>query len=207
MLVAMATWLSPSVGFTQTQARPTVAATPMLAPGDMVRITVFRNADLTGEFPIAADGSISHPLYREIKVTGVPMNVVEDRLRAFISKFETTPAFVVVPLIRIVVGGEVRTPAVQTVPIGTTISQAIALAGGPTDRANLEQVELTRQRATQLLDMRNPASDAAYSLVSSGDAIIVGRSHSVMREVIAPAATVAAALLGTVNIVLQLTRH
>src|SRR5205085_2341857 len=81
----------------------------LLAPGDIVRIAVWRNAELSGEFVIGPDGSITHPLYREVKAAGVPVAEVERRVAVFLARYgEANPAFTVTALIRIFVGGEVR---------------------------------------------------------------------------------------------------
>src|SRR5688500_3819794 len=68
-----------------------VSAPTILQPGDAVRITVFRQPELSGEFWIAADSSIRHPLYQAVKVAGVPLSVVEARLAAFLRSYQETP--------------------------------------------------------------------------------------------------------------------
>src|SRR5205814_4955267 len=70
----------------------------VLAAGDVIRIEVWRNKELSGDFPIAADGSITHPLYRELKVAGVPLPTVEQQVRTFLSRYESNPSFVLFPL-------------------------------------------------------------------------------------------------------------
>src|SRR5205085_5090299 len=90
----------------QTQAG--VTSSFVLAPGDVIRIEVWRNKELSGDFPIAADGSITHPLYRELKVAGVPLPAVEQQIRSFLSRYESNPSFVIFPLFRIIVAGELR---------------------------------------------------------------------------------------------------
>ncbi|MEO7501028.1 MAG: polysaccharide biosynthesis/export family protein, partial [Gemmatimonadaceae bacterium] len=52
-----------------------------LNPGDQIRIVVWRNPELSGDFTVAANGTLNHPLYREIQVTGIPLTAVEERLR------------------------------------------------------------------------------------------------------------------------------
>src|SRR6476661_3509710 len=122
------------------------AAVDGLNPGDQVRIAVWRNPELSGDFTVAANGTLTHPLYREIQVTGIPISAVEDRLRTFLSRYTTNPQFVISPLVKVVVSGEVRTPNVLSVPPETTVAQAIVLAGGPTAAAQLGHVRLLRDR-------------------------------------------------------------
>src|ERR1700736_1850648 len=54
------------------------ATTATLSPGDVVRIVVWRKPEFSGDFVVAPDSSITHPLYREVKVVGVPLHVVEE---------------------------------------------------------------------------------------------------------------------------------
>jgi polysaccharide export outer membrane protein len=148
-----------------------------LNPGDEIRIVVWRKPEFSGDFPIAANGTITHPLYREVQVTGVPLSVVEDRLRTFLTRYETTPQFVIQPLVRIIVGGEVRTPNIYSVPPETTIAQAIALAGGANDRAELRQVSVIRDKQAIKFDVSRPESDAGVLQIRSGDQILVVGAH------------------------------
>src|SRR3954462_8405331 len=50
-----------------------------LNPGDVLRIEGWQQKEYSCECPISADGSITHPFYRELKVTGIPLSEVESR--------------------------------------------------------------------------------------------------------------------------------
>src|SRR5438105_2451010 len=65
-----------------------------LSAGDVLRITVWRQPEMSGEFVVGADGSILHPLYRTIRVANLPLSTVEDRVRTFLARFESNPEFV-----------------------------------------------------------------------------------------------------------------
>jgi polysaccharide export outer membrane protein len=189
----------------QTQAGMTPGF--VLAPGDVIRIEVWRNKELSGDFPIAADGSITHPLYRELKVAGVPLPAVEQQVRTFLSRYESNPSFVLFPLMRVIVAGEVRQPNIYTVPPGTTVAQAIAMAGGPSDRGRLDRIQLLRRSGSTMLDVTRPEAGAASVEVNSGDQIIIGRRRSIMQDVIAPSAGILAALAAVTGVIIQLSRH
>lgn len=165
-----------------------------LNPGDQIRIIVWRKPEFSGDFPISANGTITHPLYREVQVTGVPLSVVEDRLRTFLTRYETTPQFVIQPLVRIILGGEVRSPNIYSVPPETTIAQAIALAGGATERGEMRQVRVVRDRQDIKMDVSKPDSDAGILQIRSGDQILVGRARQSILQYISPiTSTIAAA--------------
>ena len=179
----------------------------VLSPGDVIRVDVWRSKELSGEFPIAADGSITHPLYREMKIAGVRLGIVEDQFRTFLSKYESNPAFTLTPLLRVIVAGEVRQPNIMTVPAGTTVAQVIAMAGGPTERARLEGVQLVRQANRQMINITRPEAAAMNVFVNSGDEILVPRRRSIMQDVIAPSSSILAALAALTSVIIQLNRH
>lgn len=64
-----------------------------LAPGDQIRITVWRKPEMSCDCVVAGNGTIIHPLYREIQVIGVPLATVEDRIRLFLARYEQNPQF------------------------------------------------------------------------------------------------------------------
>lgn len=173
----------------------------VLHPGDMVQITVWRHPEFSGEFPIDATGAISHPLFRTIHVAGVPLATAESELRAYLQKYDAEPAFTFVPLLRIYVLGEVRQPNTLTVPAGTTIAQAIALAGGPTDAAELARVTMVRDSATTVLNFTRPDIAMGRLAVHSGDEILVPKATSFWRDDLAPIASLVAAAVSIANLV------
>jgi protein involved in polysaccharide export with SLBB domain len=203
-LLALALWLTPLTGLAQSRAAD--SSPTVLAPGDVLRITVWRKPEFSGEFLVAPDGSITHPLYRELKVAGIPFSAVDERVRVFLARFEANPAFVLAPLLRVVVGGEVRQPNVYTVPPGTTVAQVIAMAGGPTERGRLDRVRVARGRSIHVVDLTRVDADASYSEVRSGDQVIVERTRNVLRDYLGPASSVVGALAALTSIVIQVTR-
>ena len=146
-----------------------------LQPGDSVRLLVWENPQYTGNFMITADSVLSHPLLDSVKVVGLPIREVSRRLVAKIAQEQKNPRVLLAPFFRVVVGGEVVQPRLYMLPDGTTISQAIGVAGGPTDRGKLGSVRVIRGGRTLHLDLNDPGSDAARMPVFSGDQIRVGR--------------------------------
>lgn len=182
------------------------AASATLAPGDLLRITVWRHPEYSGDFIVAPDGSVTHPLYREIKVAGIPLPEVDDRIRTFLSRYETNPAFVISPLLRVFVGGEVRQPSVYTVSPGTTVAEVIALAGGPTDRGRLDHVRLVRRQSEETLDLTRLDTRATTLEARSGDQLLVDRRRNFFLDVLAPSSSVFAATASVASIIIQLRK-
>ena len=163
-----------------------IAPVEGLNPGDQVRILVWRNTELSGDFTVAANGTLMHPLYREVQVSGIPMSAVEDRLRTFLTRYTTNPQFVISPLVRVIVSGEVRTPNVLSVPPETTVAQAIVLAGGPTANAQVNHMRLLRDRQEIIVDLSRADSQAASLQIRSGDQILVPTKRNILRDYIGP---------------------
>lgn len=177
-------------GSAMAQSSPTATADIVLRPGDALRITVWRKPELTGQFTIAYDGSIAHPLYRAVRVTGMALPALEGRLRTFLEQYEETPQFVLEPLLRVAIGGEVARPNLYTLGPETSISQAVALAGGATERGHPDRVRLTRRGTTRTIDLTNTEAGSSQLPIESGDEIVVERRRAVFREVITPVITI-----------------
>ncbi|MEO6210344.1 MAG: polysaccharide biosynthesis/export family protein [Gemmatimonadaceae bacterium] len=172
----------------------------MLHPGDSVKVLVWRNPELSGGFLVADDGTVRHPLYQAVHVAGIPLDSVQAHFGAFLSQYATNPQFVVQSEFRIVVRGEVRSPAIYTVPLETTLGGAIAAAGGPTSDAQLRKVTLVRDQHTYQLDLSDPAAPWTASPIRSGDQIIIGRKSNLFFGTILPLITAGAALASLISV-------
>lgn len=172
-----------------------------LQPGDMVRIAVWRHPDFSGEFPIDASGAISHPIFRSIHVIGLPLSVVEGKLQTVLKEYDAQPAFTFAPLLRIFVLGEVRAPNTLTVPPGTTLPQAVALAGGPTPDADMRHVRLVRDGQATVLDLTQPDPAITKLIIRSGDELVIGRGTNFLRDYLGPMASLVSVAVGVANLV------
>lgn len=172
----------------------------VLHPGDSVRVAVWRNPELSGGFLVADDGTLQHPLYQAIHVANIPLDSVTSRVGSFLTQFTTNPQFVVQPAFRVVVRGEVRNPALYTVPLETTLGGAIAAAGGPTESAQLRKVTLVRGGRSYRLDLTDPAAPWTASQIRSGDQIIIGRKSNLFFGAILPLVTASAAVASLISV-------
>jgi polysaccharide export outer membrane protein len=163
----------------------------VLTPGDSVRIVVWRKPEFSGDFVIAPDGSITHPLYRSVRVAGIPFATAEANIRRFLSGFEENPQFVMEPLIRIAISGEVTRPSVFATRPETTVGEALARAGGANQYGARNRVRVIRftpsgQQQVFRLDLEN-SNSTDYSLpVRSGDQIVVDRKKSFTKDILLP---------------------
>jgi len=174
------------------QATRVQAEQAVLTPGDSVRIVVWRKPEFSGDFVVAPDGSITHPLYRTVKVAGVPFATAEANLRKFLSGFEENPQFVLEPLVRVAVSGEVTRPQVFALRPETTIGEALARAGGANQYGARNRVRVLRlqpngQQEQMTLDLANPSSNAGTLPIHSGDQIVVDRKRNFFKDFLVPA--------------------
>jgi len=159
-----------------------------------VRITVWRKPEFSGDFIIAPDGTISHPLYRSVRIAGLPIATAESNLRTFLARFEQDPQFVMEPLVRVAVSGEVGRPQVFALRPETLISEAVAQAGGPTQNAARNRVRVLRHEPNGsqrelVVNLLEPAQGTMLR-IQSGDQIVVDRRHSFFKEIVLPTLSV-----------------
>lgn len=127
-----------------------------IQPGDQLAITVLEDESLNRTTLVLPDGRISVPLAGSIQASGQSVSSVEstiaDRLASnfavrpsvFVSvtavseEVETFPIFVV---------GQIGDPGMREVEPGTTLLQAIALAGGLDRFAATKRIQLRRADA------------------------------------------------------------
>ncbi len=197
--------IAAATGAPDAAAQTPVRASATLEPGDLVRIIVWRSEELSGDFEIAADGTIRHPLYRSVTAAGVPLDMLEQRLRTLLSRFDAQPQFVIEPRLRVAISGEVREPNLFSLSPELSIAQAIALAGGPTERGRLDQVRLLRDGREIILDLTRPASYGAMR-IRSGDQNVVPRRKDTFRDTVAPIAAVTGAAAAVLNVILRSAR-
>lgn len=209
MRVLLTSWVSLAVMLVLPGALPLAAQSaspdpdpPVLRPGDSVRIAVYQSTELSQGFQVGPNGAPADPLYQEINVAGVPIPVVEDRVRTFLSRFEARPRFVVLPRFRVALGGEIRAPGLFYFPPGTTIAQAVAQGGGPTESGRLNRVHLIREGKLVVADLTELQPGTAQTPIHSGDQILVQRRRTVniIRDIVTPIAAVSAAIFGIIRI-------
>jgi polysaccharide biosynthesis/export protein len=145
-----------------------------IADGDKLKVTVFDEPTLTGEFGVGLDGSLSLPLISSIQASGQTPN----ELAAKITSALAAGDYVLSPRVSVEVSqhrpfyilGEVNAPGEYPYIGDLTVDQAIAKAKGYSPRANKSEVVLRRQGWT---DGRRVRLDSAPLLIAPGDTITV----------------------------------
>lgn len=143
-----------------------------LSGGDRVRVVVFGDPTLGGEFTIGGSGYISLPLIGEVDVRGLTSTQLQERIvarladgylkdpRVAVEVLSTRPFYIL---------GEVNKPGQYDFANGLTVLGAVAQAGGFTYRAKTKRV---------LIRHAGEAAEAAHDVtatttVAPGDTIRV----------------------------------
>jgi len=184
------------LGFASAQRPVRAPEDPALRPGDALRINVWRHPELSGDFVVAPDSTLVDPVYQVVRVGGAPLAVVRERLRGVLATYEQGVPFVLEPLFPVTVAGEVRQPNLYRLPQGTTIAQAIAQAGGPTELGRLDKVRVIRRDGAMVINLGSGYSRYEALAIASGDQVLVARrsSFNVLRDVLYPLTSVTAAV-------------
>jgi polysaccharide export outer membrane protein len=181
----------------------TPATTLVVRPGDQVRVIVWRKPELSGDFLVAADSTLKHPLYQDIKVGGLSVAAAHQRIEEYLRRLETNPQVSLEPLFRVSVGGEVRAPNLYSLSPETSIAQAVALAGGPTERGRLDRVRVLRDGRELLVDITSASGGWLQAPIASGDQIFVGRQGNFLRDLGVPLLTSLGGIASIVGLILR----
>lgn len=123
------------------------APTYRLGAGDRVKITVYGEPDLTGEFEISSDGVLSFPLVGEVPAGGLSPRELESKLAALLKDgFLRNPKVnaEVINYRPFFILGEVSKPGGYPYVNGMTVVTAVAISGGYTPRANRREMDIVR---------------------------------------------------------------
>jgi polysaccharide biosynthesis/export protein VpsN len=120
----------------------------LLGPGDKIIIQVYGEEELKIETQLTDSGKINYPFLGEIAAKGLTIKQLENRIytglkgdffvepNVFVGMVEYRPFFI---------HGEVKVPGGFPYKPGMTVNQAVALAGGLTERASREKIFITRE--------------------------------------------------------------
>jgi polysaccharide export outer membrane protein len=112
-----------------------------VAARDQLAITVFGVEDLSGKFPVAADGSVNYPHLGAVKVAGLEPAQVAATLAGKLKEAgllvnpQVTVELIQTPNKKVLVTGAVRSPGQVPFAGELTLFEALALAGSATSDA------------------------------------------------------------------------
>jgi polysaccharide export outer membrane protein len=156
--------LPAAPGVLSTQALPSSTVTNgRIGSGDVLRITVLGQPDLSAEVGVNDKGSIAVALIGDVPVAGLSTSAAAARIAemlrtgGFLLKPEVSVDAIQVRSQMVSVLGEVRAPGRYQIPGRLTVLELLATAGGMTDQA---------EQTVTLLRLADPVAVAASA---SGD--------------------------------------
>ena len=146
-----------------------------LGPGDVVKILVFGEEDLSIETRVEDTGSISFPLLGQLRLSGLtPIELellVTDGLKGpYLVDPEVSVS--ITEYRQFYVSGEVGAPGGYPFEPGLTVRKAVSIAGGFRERASKSKVYVIHESDTDAKPVRVTLDDA----VRPGDIITVEQS-------------------------------
>lgn len=122
-----------------------------LGPGDQLRITVFNEAELTGQYLVGSQGSIAYPLVGEVRAAGLTIPEFSTSLQQALSQYIRQPnvSVEVANYRPFFILGEVQRPGTYPYSASLTVLNAVATAGGFTYRANQTRVYIRHANETE----------------------------------------------------------
>lgn len=141
--------------------------------GDRLRITVFGQETMSGEYVVDGSGNISMPLLAQVQARGRSAQELEQQIGERLS----SEGLLISPSVNVQVLtyrpffilGEVAQPGQFAYIENMTVLTAVAMAGGFTNRASTDGFSITRKIGNKVIE----AEAQRNTLVKPGDVIYV----------------------------------
>jgi protein involved in polysaccharide export with SLBB domain len=179
------------------QQPATAPAFQVLRPGDIIRISVWRDPSITGEYVVDERGRVSLPFLGEIEVAGVQRDLVRDRIRTSFAASIQDLSMQLFFLRRVAIVGAVRTPGLYPADATMTVGDLVGLAGGSILDQEQWRVKWLRDGRVMENDV-SPARQLAGIDLQPGDQLLVPGRGWLSRNagtILGPVTSIAVALL------------
>ena len=182
-------------GTAQTAAAPAASAGQQLrayriSPGDELEVYVWGEERLQRSIKVLPDGTFSFPLVGQVNANNkLPSDVEQDISRGLRSQFRDTVPQVTVSVktpvgVQFSIAGKVRSPGAFASGRYINVLEALAMAGGPGEFADMGNVRILRKSGNGLIVLKvrlsdilkgNPSDHDLSGLpqLQSGDTVIV----------------------------------
>lgn len=180
----------------QDPAPPSQPVSVLLQPGDMVRLKIWREPDLSGDYQVDENGEAVFPKIGVLAVGEISTDSLKAVLVATYSAFLRNPSIDVTLLRRVNVLGAVRSPGLYHVDPTVTVADVLAMAGGVNSDGNPDRIELLRG-GKKLSSKLSQESRLTESPLRSGDQLRVPQKSWASRNT----ALIAAGITGAAFII------
>ena len=181
-------------------ARPVKAGNGLLQPGDLIRLRIWREPDLSGDFRVDETGAATFPKIGPLPVSQLSTDSLKSLLVSSYDRYLQNPSVEVVFLRRVNVLGAVKSPGLYDVDPTMTVADVVALAGGVTPDGQSKKVELIRpgELKARRLSLQSRLTD---SPLRSGDQLRVPQRSWLARNGTVVAAGITAAAIITTAVI------
>jgi polysaccharide export outer membrane protein len=143
-----------------------------LGAGDKIRVSVFGEPNLTGEYEVDGGGTVTLPLIGRVKAAGLTSDELKKSLERNYREYLKAPdvSVAILNYRPFYIVGEVNKPGNYPYVSGITVINAVAIAGGFTYRANTSNFYVQRKKKD---DASSQIVAEQTTEVRPGDVIIV----------------------------------
>jgi len=121
-----------------------------IGPGDVLRISVWKEEGMDQEVLVKPDGGITFPLAGDIQASGLTTQELTDALKSKLKRYIPNPVVTVSVLQsisnKIYVVGKVSRPGEYKATHYMDVLQALSLAGGLTPYAESDEIKIIRRK-------------------------------------------------------------
>ncbi len=143
--LAVFAWVDMGHAQEPTGGAPTARAVDMtLRPGDALRINVWPNSELGGEFVVEETGYVYLPLLQAVRAEGVSVQELREELRQGYGEAMQNPVVSVTPLYYVTITGEVQRPGIHQITAAHSLFDVVGMAGGFRQGADPERLRIVR---------------------------------------------------------------
>lgn len=171
-LALLGVWPAEPVVAQEAGSAASSAPNDHLQPGDVVRLRIWREEDLSGEYAVDQDGVAVFPKIGAQRVTEDSPATLREKLLEEYRVYLVNPSIEVWLLRRVNVLGAVGRPGLYVVDPTMTIADALAEAGGALPHGRPDEVELLRDGEQVTANITQQARISELPL-RSGDQLIV----------------------------------
>lgn len=143
----------------------------VIGVGDRLRVSVWRDEELSTDAFVRPDGTVTVPLIGDVKAAGRTPDDLRGEIKQRLDKYVKDPIVTVavseVNSYSFTVTGNVAHPGVFSNRSWVTVSEAIALAGGPSRYGDASEVVIIRRDNPKAEPRRIPID---YEAILDGDA-------------------------------------
>uniref|UniRef100_A0A7C4XJ40 Uncharacterized protein n=1 Tax=candidate division WOR-3 bacterium TaxID=2052148 RepID=A0A7C4XJ40_UNCW3 len=183
-------------------------------PGDVLEIVILGEEELSRDLLVMHNGNITFPLIGDIHVVGLKTTEIADTIAERLKRYFVKPLVSVIlkgPTVsNVAIYGEVVNPGTVPYQRGLRISDYVALAGGPTEQANLKKVRVVRNTnegvkvfTVNLDEILKKGREEKNFELKAGDWIYLGKRFTINWSGILQFATLT---MGAINLYLTIKK-